>query len=91
MGNGLLFPINGNFLKLLHEDNPVSTTFDLTQFLAQNGALGSAILLLYFLFGKPQMQAIDKLTTAVYDLRDDIREVIGRVKVSRTASQDSQE
>jgi hypothetical protein len=69
----------------------MSTTFDLTQFLAQNGALGSAILLLYFLFGKPQMQALDRLTTAVYELRDDIREVLGKVKVSRPASQESQE
>jgi hypothetical protein len=66
----------------------MSTTFDLTQFLAQNGALGSAILLLYFLFGKPQMQALEKLTTAVYDLRDDIREVMGRVKISRTDGQE---
>ncbi len=69
----------------------MTSTFDLTQFLAQNGALGCSILLLYFLFGKPQMQALDRLTTAVYDLRDDIREVLGRVKVSRPASQDGQE
>jgi hypothetical protein len=75
MGNGLLFPINRNFFKLLHEHNTVSTTFDLTQFLAQNGALGSAIVLFWFLFGKPQADSMAKLTEAVCELRDEFREM----------------
>lgn len=58
----------------------MQSTFDLTQFLAQNGALGSAIVLFYFLFGKPQMEAMGKLTEAVCELRDDFREVILRLK-----------
>jgi hypothetical protein len=61
----------------------MSTTFDLTQFLAQNGALGGAILLFWLLFGKPQMAALDRLNTSIYDLSDDIRELLGLAKRNR--------